>query len=149
MAQEYGRQLEIQVVNTAEAGAQPVIAERQEEPERGPDGRFRPGNQCARGRLTGEQREALEEIRKLAPKVAEKMSDMLDDETVPAVAKIRIMETILDRTYGKPEAAVKLSADIDSAEASQARLNAIAERIRRELKEEGSALESGGPGPVF
>ena len=129
-----GRQLEFVVVEGAETGAELVIAERQEQPERGPDGKFLPGNQCARHTLTGEQREALEEVRKLAPKVAEKMSAMLDDETVPATAKIRIMETILDRTYGKPEAAVRLNADIASGEASRARLDAIAERIRREIE---------------
>ncbi len=125
-----GRQLEFVVAE----GMEPVVAERQEEPERGPDGKFLPGNRCGRHTLTGEQREALEEIRKLAPKVAEKMAAMLDDETVPAAAKIRIMETILDRTYGKPEAAVRLNADIASAEASRARLDAIAERIRREIE---------------
>ena len=135
MAEQNGRQLELRVVDTAEAGKQLVIAERQDEPERGPDGRFLPGNQCGKHTLTGEQREALEGIRQLAPKVAEKMSAMLDDDTVPAAAKIRIMETILDRTYGKPEAAVRLNAEIESGAASRARLEAIAERIRRELED--------------
>ena len=127
-----GRQLEFVAAEGAETEL--VVAERREEPERGPDGKFLPGNQCGRHTLTGEQREALEEIRKLAPKVAEKMAAMLDDDTVPAAAKIRIMETILDRTYGKPEAAVRLNADIASVEASRARLDAIAERIRREIE---------------
>jgi len=134
VAEIQGRQLELVVADTPEGGTELVVAESREEPERGPDGRFLKGNQCARHALTGEQREALEEIRKLAPKVAEKMAAMLDDDTVPAAAKIRIMEAILDRTYGKPEAAVKLSAELGSAEASRARLDAIAERIRREME---------------
>ena len=134
MAEIQGMQLEFQVVNTAETGTELVVAEQREAAQRGPDGKFLPGNRCARPALTGEQREALEEIRQLAPKVAEKMADMLDDDTVPAAAKIRIMETILDRTYGKPEAAVKLNAEIRSNEESRARLEAIAERIRREVE---------------
>lgn len=135
MAEEQGRQLEIQVVDTEDAGTRLVIGERQDEPERGPDGRFLAGNQCARTRLSGEQREALEEIRNLAPKVADKMAAMLDDKTVPAAAKIRIMETILDRTYGRPEAAVRLNAELQSGDASRARLEAIAQRIRKELED--------------
>ena len=135
MAETIGKQLEFVVAEKAETGVELVVAERQEEPERGPDGRFLPGNQCGKHTLTGAQREALEEIRQLAPKVAEKMSAMLDDETVPAAAKIRIMETILDRTYGKPEACVRLNADLESDRAARARLDAIAERIRREMGE--------------
>lgn len=111
-----------------------VIAEREDLPERGPDGRFLQGNTAARNKLTGEQREALEEIRNLAPKVAQKMADMLEDDTVPAVAKIKIMDIILDRTYGKAEAAVKVDVEQHiSAEAARARLEAIAVRIRAEL----------------
>ena len=134
MEEEQGRQLEYRPANGADAASGLVIAEQQETAERGPDGRFLPGNRCGKHALTGEQREALEEIRKLAPKVAGKMEEMLDDGTVPAVAKIRIMEVILDRTYGKPEAAVKLSADIQSNEAARARLDAIAARIRLEVE---------------
>ena len=51
----------------------------------------------------------------------------------PAAAKIRIMEMILDRTYGKPEAAVKLSAELENGASSRARLDAIAARIRLEV----------------
>ena len=127
-----GRQLEFQMAETAGV-PELVVAEQEETPDRGPDGRFLKGNKCQRQALNGEQREALEEIRKLAPKVAEKMAAMLDDDSVPAVAKIRIMETILDRTYGKPEASVKLSAELESNEASRARLEAIAARIRLEV----------------
>ena len=133
MAEMQGKQLEFRLAE--DSGTELVVAEQQEPAQRGPDGKFLPGHKGARGPLTGEQREALEEIRKLAPKVAEKMAEMLDDETVPAAAKIRIMETILDRTYGKPEAAVKLNAEIRSGEESRARLEAIAERIRKELRE--------------
>ena len=134
MAETQGRQLEFQFADGAEKEGEWIIAEQAEPAQRGPDGRFLPGNQCGKHSLTGAQREALEEIRQLAPKAAGKMAEMLDDDTVPAAAKIRIMEMILDRTYGKPEAALKLSADIDSGEASRARLEAIAARIRLEVE---------------
>ena len=128
-------QLEYRAAEGAEgADGALVIAEREDLPERGPDGRFLQGNTAGRNKLTGEQREALEEIRNLAPKVAQKMSDMLEDDTVPAVAKIKIMDIILDRTYGKAEAAVKVDVEQHmSAEAARARLEAIAVRIRAEL----------------
>ena len=76
---------------------------------------------------------ALEEIQSLAPSVAGMMADMLGSPKVPAVVKVRIMEIILERTYGKPEAAIKLDADVRSGEASRARLEAIAARIRLEV----------------
>ncbi len=134
MAEIQGRQLEFRLVKAEESGTELVVAEQQEPAERGPDGRFLPGNRGARPALTAEQREALEGIRQLAPGVADKMAEMLDSDTVPAASKIRIMEIILERTYGRPEACVKLNAEIRSADASRARLEAIAERIRLEVE---------------
>ena len=64
---------------------------------------------------------------------ADKIRSMLDDAKVPAVVKARLIEIILERTYGKPEAAIKLSADVQSNEAARARLEAIAARIRLEV----------------
>ena len=61
---------------------------------------------------TEEEKDALEEIRKLAPGVAAKMTELLNNPRVPAIAKVRILEIILERTYGKPETAVRLNADM-------------------------------------
>ena len=91
------------------------------------------GNPSGHPKRTWEQQEALEEIRKLAPVAADKIRSMLDDAKVPAVVKARLIEIILERTYGKPEAAIKLSADVQSNEAARARLEAIAARIRLEV----------------
>ncbi|MER2057027.1 MAG: hypothetical protein ABTB30_17210, partial [Clostridia bacterium] len=85
--------------------------------------------------LTKVEKDALEEIRKLAPGVAEKMKQMLDEARVPAIAKVRIIEIILERTYGKPETAVRLAVDTQASEAARARLEAIAARIRIEVDE--------------
>ena len=83
--------------------------------------------------MTDEEKDALEEIRKLAPGVASKMAELLNAPKVPAIAKVRILEIILERTYGKPETAIKLNADIQSNEQARARLEAIAARIRLEV----------------
>lgn len=103
---------------------------------RGENGQFLPGkspNPGGRPKMTEEEKDALEEIRKLAPGVAEKMSEMLAAPRVPAIAKVRIMEIILERTYGKPETSVRLNGEAQSAEAARARLEAIAARIRIEV----------------
>lgn len=103
---------------------------------RGENGQFLPGrspNPGGRPRQTEEEKDALAEIRKLAPGVADKMTELLNNPRVPAIAKVRILEIILERTYGKPETAIKLNSDAQTAEAARARLEAIAARIRIEV----------------
>ena len=116
------------------------VQENSEQPQveilRGEKGYFLPGqspNPGGRKKKTEEERDALEEIRKLAPGVADKMAEMLAAPRVPAIAKVRIMEIILERTYGKPETAIRLNGEAQSAEAARARLEAIAARIRIEV----------------
>ena len=97
------------------------------------NGHFLPGqsgNPSGHPRRTWEQQAALEEIRKLAPDAAAKMQEMLGSETVPARDKIRLIEIILDRTYGKPEAAVRLTTVHRSVEAAETRIAALAAMIR-------------------
>ena len=123
--------------NTLETRSVQEIPEQdQVEIQRGEKGRFLPGkspNPGGRPKQTEEEKDALEEIRKLAPGVAAKMTELLNNPRVPAIAKVRILEIILERTYGKPETAVRLNADIQSNEAARARLEAIAARIRIEV----------------
>lgn len=95
--------------------------------------RFKPGqsgNPGGRPKKTEEEKDALEEIRKLAPGVADRMEKLLDNPKVPAIAKVRILEIILERTYGKPETALKLTTAQQSVEAAQARIAAIVSHIR-------------------
>ena len=123
--------------NTNTTGNPQAVSEKpQVEILRGENGQFLPGkspNPGGRPKMTEEEKDALEEIRKLAPGVAEKMAEMLNAPRVPAIAKVRIIEIILERTYGKPETAIKLNADIQSNEQARARLEAIAARIRLEV----------------
>ena len=123
-----------------QAGEQAEVLQKEKAPAeivRGENGRFLPGqspNPGGRPKKTDEEKDALEEIRKLAPGVAGYMVTMLNNPRVPAVAKVRILEIILERTYGKPETSVRLNADLQNNEAARARLEAIAARIRLEVE---------------
>ena len=123
--------------NRSVTGEEQVVSDQpQVEILRGDNGQFLPGkspNPGGRPKQTDVEKDALAEIRKLAPGVAAKMTEMLDSARVPAIAKVRILEIILERTYGKPETAIKLNADVQSNEAARARLEAIAARIRLEV----------------
>lgn len=87
--------------------------------ERKPEGRKRKsnatsfrkgqsGNPKGRPPQTQEQKDALAEIRKLAPRAAEVLEEMLNSDATPAPTRIKAVELILDRTYGKPDMAVKV-----------------------------------------
>lgn len=109
-----------------DAGA--VQEAEQAEVQRNSNGTFakgQSGNPSGKKKATQEELDALEEIRKLAPGVAAKMKELLDNARVPAIAKVRILEIILERTYGKPDTAIRLSAEQQSVEAAQAELEAI------------------------
>ena len=79
-----------------------------------------------------ERMESLNEIRSLAPEAVRQMEDMLGNPKTSPMVKIRIMEMILDRTFGRPEAAVKLSTAQQNVEAAQARLEAIFGHVKIE-----------------
>ncbi len=110
-----------------------VLETEQAEVKRGKNGQFLPGqsgNPSGRSKQTEEEKDALEEIRKLASGVAARMVALLDNPRVPAIAKVRILEIILERTFGKPETSLKLTSAQQSVEAAQARIAAIVSRIR-------------------
>ena len=88
------------------------------------------GNPSGKKKATQEELDALDEIKKLAPGVAARMTELLNNPRVPAIAKVRILEIILERTYGKPETALKLTTAQQSVEAAQARIAAIVSQIR-------------------
>ena len=73
---------------------------------------------------------SLDEIRDLAPEVVRQMGEMLGNAKVPAMVKVRIMEIVLERTFGKPEAAIRLSTAQQNVEAAQARISAIVSQIK-------------------
>ena len=88
-----------------------------------------------------ERMDSLDEIRGLAPDVASMMGDMLRSPKVPPIVKVRIMEMILERTYGKPEASVRLTSAQQNVEAAQARIAAIVSAIRIADDCDGSGVD--------
>ena len=89
-----------------------------------------------------ERMDSLDEIRSLTPEVVRQMGDMLSKDKVPPMVKVRIMEIILERTYGKPETSIKLTNARQNVEAAQERLAAIVENIRKKREEGGHRGEA-------
>ena len=58
------------------------------------------------------------------------MGDMLRSPKVASIVKVRIMEMVLERTFGKPETSVRLTSALQNVEAVQARIAAIVSAIR-------------------
>ena len=77
-----------------------------------------------------ENMDSLSEIRRLTPEVVHMMDEMLHSNKIPAMVKVRIMEIVLERTFGKPEAAIRLSTAQQNVEAAQERISAIVSQIR-------------------
>ena len=67
------------------------------------------GNPNGRPKTTPEQKDALQAIRDLAPQAAEELAKILRGEDTPIAAKIKAIEMIIERTYGKAEATVNLN----------------------------------------
>ena len=73
---------------------------------------FKPGksgNPSGRPKQTAEQKDALDLIRTLAPKAAEELERLLNDPGCPVNMKIRAIEIVLERTYGKPDAHIEIT----------------------------------------
>ncbi len=75
--------------------------------------------------------EALELIRANMPAAVNIMIDMLKAEKgVSPLTKVKIIEMMLDRAMGKPEAAIHVTTTQQSVEAAQARIAAIVSQIK-------------------
>ena len=81
-----------------------------------------------------ERMDSLDEIRSLAPEVVRQMGNMLSNTKTSPMVKVKIMEMVLERTYGKPEASIKLSNAQQNVEAAQERIAAIVENIKNNGK---------------
>ena len=90
--------------------------------------RYKPGqsgNPAGRPKKTKEEEDLLTELKALTPLALQKMKGMLENERVAALAKVRLIEIILERTFGKVESSVKVTKTQESIEAAQAELEAI------------------------
>ena len=99
----------------------------EEKPEKYPN-RFRPGqsgNPAGRPKKTKEEELQMERLKKLTPTALDQMEKMLKSDRIAALAKVRLIEIILERTFGKVESAVKVTNTQESIESAQAELEAI------------------------
>ena len=87
------------------------------------------GNPSGRAKRTNVQKDALEKIRSLAPKAVETLEVLLVSPYTHPAVKVRICELILERTYGKPEASIKLTSIRETVEESQQYIQALVARI--------------------
>ena len=74
--------------------------------------RFKPGqsgNPAGRPKKTKEEEVLLDRLKKLTPMALEQMERMLKSDRIAALAKVRIIEIILERTFGKVESPVKVT----------------------------------------
>ena len=94
--------------------------------------RFKPGqsgNPSGRPKRSKEEQDTLEKIKGLSKDVPDIMKEMLDAPHVSSLAKVRIIEIILERTFGRVETNVKLES-VPSLEAAHARIAAIIDHVR-------------------
>ena len=112
-------------METVEAAAAAEAA--QETPERYPN-RFKPGksgNLAGRPKKTKEEEVLLDRLKNLTPMALDQMEKMLKSERIAALAKVRIIEIILERTFGKVESNVKVTNTQESIESAAAELEAL------------------------
>ena len=86
----------------------------------------------AAAELTEQDRNTLKSIKDLAAETPAVMENMLRNEKLPAMAKVRLIEIILDRAYGKATETVNVNGAAAGIEASEMRIEALVRRIRLE-----------------
>ena len=84
--------------------------------------------------LTERDRNTLMKFRELAAQVPQTIAEMMRKDDLPAMARIRLIELVLDRAYGKAEATVNVNGNLGGLEAAEMRVEAMV----RSLKLEGN-----------
>ncbi len=77
-------------------------------------GKFKPGrsgNPGGRPKLTALQKESMACIQGLAPLAPIVLEQLLTDEKAPPAVRLKAVEIVLERAYGKPVASVQLADD--------------------------------------
>ena len=85
---------------------------------RAPGRPFKPGqsgNPKGRPRQTKEQKDALAMIRDLAPEAAQKLREILQDPETKTTDKLRAIEIIFDRAFGKAYATEAVDNTLEAA----------------------------------
>lgn len=81
------------------------------------------GNPKGRPKQTPEQKDALQQIRALAPDAAQRLREIINDPEAKMDVQLRAIDIILDRAYGKAAAQVSVtSGSFDALEEAFAAL---------------------------
>lgn len=90
------------------------------------------GNPSGRPKMTAEEKKIRESFKKLGPKAIKKLGEMLDADRLSSIAKVRIIEIILERAYGKVESSLKVTETKVSMEEAQSNIDQIFDALRKE-----------------
>lgn len=80
---------------------------------------FKPGqsgNPNGRPKRTEAEKDALEQIRKLAPDVPGLLKSIMQDEKASPAYRLKAAEMILDRAYGKADARIQMDAKVQQGD---------------------------------
>ena len=80
--------------------------------------------------LTETDRATLRKFRELAAETPMAIEAMMRDQKLPAMARIRLIEMILERAYGKAEATVNVNGAVAGIEASEMRVEALVRKMK-------------------
>ena len=94
------------------------------------------GNPSGRPKRTQEEKDALEAIRTLAPLAAVRLKELLNSDRISPAILVRVCELVFDRTYGRAEAAVKVTSAAETVEQSRDYVLALVEAVREERQDE-------------
>ena len=78
--------------------------------------------------------EMKERLKALGPEAVDVMGEMLRDQDTPPMARVHIIDVVLEYTLGKPEMAVKISQEPGMPE-STGRIGTLMGMMRMELKD--------------
>ena len=92
------------------------------------------GNPGGRPKMTAEERKIRAAFKKLGPKAIKKLGEMLEADRLSSIAKVRIIEIILERAYGKVESSIKVTENKVTMEEAQAEIDKMFDDLRKEKK---------------
>ena len=92
------------------------------------------GNPGGRPKKTEEQKLAeknlIEAVRQFGPQAFEKMCEMIKNDKTPAVARVQLIQMVLEYAIGKPESSIKLTTSQQSIENAKSRIEEIVKGIK-------------------
>ena len=81
---------------------------------------------------TSKQAEEYQQwIAEICPQAINSMRDLLADPTTPVPSKVQLIGMILDRTLGKTETPLRVTAGVESMEEAEEKLQQLVEEMQK------------------